>query len=216
MTKKLQNTERFPFEDIELIPTPRVNPFRHGWMKFVERRPPIVYRGEYQLLANLLERRGCRFDAHLFRPYRRAFAALYPVLGQALHRLLPRRGRDVESGEPGLRDEIAAGFSIPSRSFWHVPARSSGGSSSWAARRIRFGSIARACRCSSSHGAPRGAARRALEFSAGLPSDSEKRPDDLSARLCHFPCGESAGAIVHRRERTAATDAGSARRRSWG
>ena len=58
MTKKMQNTDRFPFEDIELIPKPRVNPVRHGWLKFVERRPPIVYRGEYQLLSNLLERRG--------------------------------------------------------------------------------------------------------------------------------------------------------------
>ena len=58
MTKKLQNRERFPFDDIELIPKPRTNPFRHGWLKFVERRPPIVYRGEYQALSNLLERRG--------------------------------------------------------------------------------------------------------------------------------------------------------------
>ncbi|MGI8432623.1 MAG: glycosyltransferase [Chthoniobacterales bacterium] len=58
MTKKLQNQDRFPFDDIELIPKPRTNPFRHGWQKFVERRPPIVYRGEYQALSNLLERRG--------------------------------------------------------------------------------------------------------------------------------------------------------------
>jgi len=58
MTKKMQNTDRFPFDDIELIPMPHFNPFRHGWLKFVERRPPIVYRGEYQLLASLLERRG--------------------------------------------------------------------------------------------------------------------------------------------------------------
>ncbi len=58
MTKKMQNVDRFPFDDIELIPKPRTNPFRHGWQKFVERRPPIVYRGEYQALTNLLERRG--------------------------------------------------------------------------------------------------------------------------------------------------------------
>ncbi|MGI8889580.1 MAG: glycosyltransferase [Chthoniobacterales bacterium] len=58
MTKAMQNTDRFPFDDIELIPPPRPNPFRHGWLKFVERQPPIVYRGEYQLLANLLEQRG--------------------------------------------------------------------------------------------------------------------------------------------------------------
>ncbi len=58
MTKKLQNADRFPFDDVELIPKPRVNPVRHGWQKFVERRPPIVYRGEYQALSKLLERRG--------------------------------------------------------------------------------------------------------------------------------------------------------------
>jgi len=58
MTKKKQNSDLFPFGDIELIPKPRRNPLRHGWLKFVERQPPIVYRGEYQLLANLLERRG--------------------------------------------------------------------------------------------------------------------------------------------------------------
>src|SRR5450432_1610027 len=58
MTKKMQNTDRFPFDDIELIPKPTVNPVRHGWLKFIERRPPIVYRGEYQMLSNLLERRG--------------------------------------------------------------------------------------------------------------------------------------------------------------
>ncbi len=58
MTKALQNSDRFPFRDIELIPQPHINPLRHGWLKFVERRPPIVYRGEYQMLASLLERRG--------------------------------------------------------------------------------------------------------------------------------------------------------------
>lgn len=58
MTKALQNDELFPFSDIELIPTPHTNPFRHGWLKFVKRRPPIVYRGEYQMLSKLLERRG--------------------------------------------------------------------------------------------------------------------------------------------------------------
>src|SRR5213075_3010784 len=31
---------------------------RHGWMKFVERRPPLIYRGEYQMLVSILGRRG--------------------------------------------------------------------------------------------------------------------------------------------------------------
>ena len=58
MTKWLQNEDRFPFDDIELIPQPHINPLRHGWLKFVKRKPPIEYRGEYQMLASLLERRG--------------------------------------------------------------------------------------------------------------------------------------------------------------
>ncbi|MFL6528156.1 MAG: glycosyltransferase [Chthoniobacterales bacterium] len=58
MTKWLQNMERFPFKDIEMIPKPRFNPFRHGWLKFVKKAPPVIYRGEYQLLSSLLDRRG--------------------------------------------------------------------------------------------------------------------------------------------------------------
>jgi colanic acid/amylovoran biosynthesis glycosyltransferase len=58
MTKALQNIERFPFSDIELIPKPRNNPLRHGWLKWVKQKPAIVYRGEYQMLSKLLDRRG--------------------------------------------------------------------------------------------------------------------------------------------------------------
>jgi colanic acid/amylovoran biosynthesis glycosyltransferase len=57
MTKKVENASRFPFEDIEIIPRPHTNLLRHGWMKFVERRPPLIYRGEHQLLVSILGRR---------------------------------------------------------------------------------------------------------------------------------------------------------------
>jgi colanic acid/amylovoran biosynthesis glycosyltransferase len=58
MTKAIQNLELFPFGDIELIPKPHNNPLRHGWLKWVKQKPAIVYRGEYQMLSKLLERRG--------------------------------------------------------------------------------------------------------------------------------------------------------------
>ncbi len=58
VTKEVQNAERFPFRDIEIIPKRRMNLLRHGWLKFVKRRPPIVYRGEYQTLDALLGRHG--------------------------------------------------------------------------------------------------------------------------------------------------------------
>src|SRR5438105_14310242 len=57
MTKELQNAKRFPFSDVEIIPKQRMNLLRHGWLKFVKRRPPVVYRGEYRVLASLLARR---------------------------------------------------------------------------------------------------------------------------------------------------------------
>jgi len=58
VTKEVQNAKRFPFPDIEVIPKRRTNLLVHGWLKFVARRPPIVYRGEYQTLESLLERHG--------------------------------------------------------------------------------------------------------------------------------------------------------------
>jgi colanic acid/amylovoran biosynthesis glycosyltransferase len=58
VTKEVQNAQRFPFPNIEVIPKRRTNLLVHGWLKFVERRPPIVYRGEYQTLDSLLERHG--------------------------------------------------------------------------------------------------------------------------------------------------------------
>lgn len=57
MTKKVENARRFPFSDVEIIPRPRPNLLRHGWMKFVERRPPLIYRGEHRLLVSILGRR---------------------------------------------------------------------------------------------------------------------------------------------------------------
>jgi len=56
VTKEVQNAERFPFRNIEIVPKRRANLLLHGWLKFVERRPPIVYRGEFQTLDSLLKR----------------------------------------------------------------------------------------------------------------------------------------------------------------
>src|SRR5437867_1196332 len=42
VTKEVKNAERFPFNRIEIIPKRRTNLLMHGWLKCVERRPPIV------------------------------------------------------------------------------------------------------------------------------------------------------------------------------
>ena len=124
MTKKMQNTDRFPFDDIELIPTPHFNPFRHGWLKFVERQPPIVYRGEYQLLANLLERRGADL-MHIY--FGHTGVHLLPFI-QVWDKpcIISFHGADVmlKADSPDYASEVAKGFPLrPARAGTFTFAR---------------------------------------------------------------------------------------------
>lgn len=58
VTKEWQNKELFPMPEggVALLPKVRSNFARRFWLKYVKKEPPIVYRGEYGVLANLLER----------------------------------------------------------------------------------------------------------------------------------------------------------------
>lgn len=57
--KERQCEDLYPMPEggIELAPGVRSNFVRRFWLKYVRREPPIVYRGEYGVLARLLERR---------------------------------------------------------------------------------------------------------------------------------------------------------------
>lgn len=59
VTKERLCEGRFPMAagDVEIVPRVRSNFVRRFWLKYVRREPPIVYRGEYQALAGILERR---------------------------------------------------------------------------------------------------------------------------------------------------------------
>lgn len=57
ITRERMESARYPFEDIEIQPRLKSNFIRRAWLKYVQKQPPIVYRGEYQILANILERR---------------------------------------------------------------------------------------------------------------------------------------------------------------
>jgi colanic acid/amylovoran biosynthesis glycosyltransferase len=57
ITKERLCAEEFPFEPIETVPRVRQNFVRRFWQKHVQKEPPIVYRGEYGTLANVLDRR---------------------------------------------------------------------------------------------------------------------------------------------------------------
>ncbi len=55
--KERQCADRYPFPDIEQPPSVKKNFLRRFWLKYVKKEPPIVYRGEYGVLASVLERR---------------------------------------------------------------------------------------------------------------------------------------------------------------
>jgi colanic acid/amylovoran biosynthesis glycosyltransferase len=57
--KERQSAELFPMPEcgVELAPGVRSNFIRRFWLKYIKHEPPIVYRGEYGVLARLLERR---------------------------------------------------------------------------------------------------------------------------------------------------------------
>ncbi|NNE90527.1 MAG: glycosyltransferase [Verrucomicrobiales bacterium] len=57
VTKERQNEEQFPFPDVELHRNVRSNFLRRFWLKYIRREPPIVYRGEYGVLAKILDRK---------------------------------------------------------------------------------------------------------------------------------------------------------------
>lgn len=59
ITKERKCEDLYPMPEggIELAPSVRSNFIRRFWLKYIKREPPIVYRGEYGVLAKLLERR---------------------------------------------------------------------------------------------------------------------------------------------------------------
>ena len=59
VTRERQCADLYPMPEggIEVAPAVRSNFLRRFWLKYVKKEPPIVYRGEYGVLAGLLERR---------------------------------------------------------------------------------------------------------------------------------------------------------------
>ena len=59
ITKERLCEDRFPMPecDVEIAPKVRSHFVRRFWLKYVKKEPPIVYRGEYGVLAGVLERR---------------------------------------------------------------------------------------------------------------------------------------------------------------
>jgi colanic acid/amylovoran biosynthesis glycosyltransferase len=57
MTKERTNEDRFAFDAVEVLPRPRINFLSRFHQKYLLRLEPVFYRGEYQQLTSVLERR---------------------------------------------------------------------------------------------------------------------------------------------------------------
>lgn len=65
MTKSRENADLYPFDDVEVLPRPRINFLSRFQRKYILRQEPVFYRGEYDLLSGVLGRR----DADLLHVY---------------------------------------------------------------------------------------------------------------------------------------------------
>jgi colanic acid/amylovoran biosynthesis glycosyltransferase len=57
IAKFRENTELYPFQDLELLDKPKTNPIRRGQLKYLVRAPALVYRGEFDIIRRVLLRR---------------------------------------------------------------------------------------------------------------------------------------------------------------
>jgi len=57
MTKSRENDQLFPFDDIEVLPRPRINFLARFHKKYIARMEAVFYRGEYDQLNGVLSRR---------------------------------------------------------------------------------------------------------------------------------------------------------------
>jgi colanic acid/amylovoran biosynthesis glycosyltransferase len=57
ITKFRQNAEVFPFSDIEKLAPSRQGFIRRGYLKYLQRKPALIYRGEYEATRKILIRR---------------------------------------------------------------------------------------------------------------------------------------------------------------
>lgn len=57
ITKYRQNADRFPFDDIEPLVTPKRGLLRRGYLKYFAGKPALIYRGEYDAIRRILIRR---------------------------------------------------------------------------------------------------------------------------------------------------------------
>jgi len=57
LTKSRENVDVFPFDDVDVLPRPRINFLARFHKKYIRRMEAVFYRGEYDQLCSALDRR---------------------------------------------------------------------------------------------------------------------------------------------------------------
>jgi colanic acid/amylovoran biosynthesis glycosyltransferase len=57
ITKFRQNADAFPFPDVEKLVPARQGLLRRGYLKYLQRKPALIYRGEFEAIRRILIRR---------------------------------------------------------------------------------------------------------------------------------------------------------------
>lgn len=58
ITRHRENTEEYPFPDVEVLPRARIFFLKRFWKKYIRQEEALFYRGEYKQLRTLMDRRA--------------------------------------------------------------------------------------------------------------------------------------------------------------
>ena len=108
MTKSRENVDAFPFPNIEVLPRPRINFLLRFQRKYIQRMEPVFYRGEYDQLEAVLNRRQAQL-LHVY--FGHTGVHLLPFMRNwSRPSLVSFHGMDImlRNEEPGYNDRLRA------------------------------------------------------------------------------------------------------------
>ena len=106
MTRERMCEDRYPFEQIELIPRARKNFIKRFWLKYIMQKPPVYYRGELQVLIKMLRRRPADL-MHVY--FGHTGVHLLPFINEWKHpTVVSFHGMDIQPrpDQPGYDDQM--------------------------------------------------------------------------------------------------------------
>lgn len=106
VTRHRENVAEYPFDDVEVMPRPRIFFLKRFWKKYIRGEEALFYRGEYRQLTSVFERRAPDL-VHVY--FGHTGVHLLPFIKAWPGRVLVSfHGMDImpRDGEPGYVDRL--------------------------------------------------------------------------------------------------------------